>query len=127
MSVKAVSVLFFAWLLSSFVQGLVSNVYGGQDDLQTVLTLSAVKIRTLIFIPIPVPNIEFVGAVGRLLTWDHPWFAGNMQPVRWLTVLVITGAASYGFFTGILPVLLSAANQITNTIRALNPLSLFRG
>ena len=68
MSVKAVSVLFFAWLLSSFVQGLVSNVYGGQADLQTVLTLSAVKIRTLIFIPIPVPNIEFVSAVGRLLT-----------------------------------------------------------
>ena len=126
MTVKFVAVLFFAWLLSTFLLGLITLAFTGQSDLQTVLTLSAVKIRTLIFIPIPVPNIEYVSAVGRLLTWDYPWFAGNMQPIRWLTVLVISGAAGYGFFTGVLPVLLSAANQLTNAIRALNPISLLR-
>ncbi len=124
MTVKFVSVLMFGWLLMSFVQGLLNLAIGNQSDLSTVLTLSVIEMKTVIFIPIPVPNLGYIGAVGRLLTWDYEWFSGNMQVVRWLTVLVFTGAATYGFFTGVLPVLLNAVSQFINAARALNPLRL---
>ena len=126
MSVKFVSVLFFGWLLMTFVQGLLSGIYGGQSHLEVVLTLSVVEFKTFVFIPVPLPNLGFMAAAGHLLTWDYPWFEGNMQVVRWLTVLVVTGAASYGFVTGLLPVLLTATGQLVNAAGALNPIRLIR-
>lgn len=112
MSSRLFFVTAFAWLLSTWLQGLLADEVAGTSDIATVLSMQVIEIRTYATIPVPIPRIDWVSAVGRLLVWDYPWFQGGMEVVRWLIVLPLTAAVLWGMITGVLPVLISAAGQI---------------
>ena len=124
MSAKMYLWIAMLWVISIFVQGIVQGVLepGSETDLEVVLSLNVLNLNTSIMgIPVPLPNLEFVQSAWDLTTWNYSWFSGNGQLIR-LFILPIAGALAWGFITSVFPTLIAGLNALINFITGLRSL-----
>ena len=121
MSARLFMVVVFAWILAMVIQGAWDGFLTGESDLATVLSWQVVHFQEFIFVPIPVPNFDFFQAAGNLLAWNFGMYSGNMQYGMYFFALLFAGGAVWGFWTNLMPVVISAASAVVSLINALNP------
>ena len=112
MSGKMYAVVIFGWIMSTWMQSVVSTDTQVTSDLNTVLSMEIITMRSWAAFSVPIPNLGYVAAIARMMSWNYPWFHGQMQIVRAIILLPLSGVLIWGLLTGVMPVLLSASQQV---------------
>ena len=125
MTAKQFGWVTFSWLLLIFLAGAVDGTFYGGSDLHNVLSMSILEFKKVpgFDVSIPFPNTKFLSSTFTLASWQFNFFSGNMRFVGWFIGLTMMGSLAWGFFTGLLPVIVNAVGQFINAIDAINPFS----
>lgn len=60
----------------------------------------------------PLPNLSFFSDLASLLTWRFRFFQGDLNLLRWLVWLPLTGAVMWGLITQVVPTIMSSISWI---------------
>jgi len=102
---KMFSYLAFVWVLSTLICLVVEGSWFGSAERTVINDLSAftsLKIGGLV--PIPAPNLFFFRGLFRILLWDYSFYTGMFEIVRWIWMVVFTGAVVWGLAEKFAPV-----------------------
>ncbi len=65
---------------------MINRVLEGQfitaSDVSILNTMTIVKVVHIAFLPIPVPNLDFLYGIWHLVSWDYSYFGGNAQIIQ---------------------------------------------
>ena len=119
--------IMFVWVALTIIAGfLESSLVTTTDssDLGTIEQVIQLKVFRLTDFSLggfdmqaPIPNGAFWGSIAALATWDYRFFSGDMNIVRWIVWVPLTGATMFIAITRIGPVVLESIS----TVRRLLP------
>ena len=123
MSGKAFAWVVFSWAVLIFLDFLASGVMYGRTNLETVLSLQVFRMQDVLFVSVPVPQMEWLGSVWALATWNFSFYTGVGEWARFFLGLSMMGLLWWGLITNVFPTLISGVRAIISLIDAFNPLT----
>jgi len=102
---KMFSYFGFVWFLSTMICLIVEGSWFGAASRTVINDLSSfTTIDIAGLVPIPAPNLYFFRGVMRMFLWDYSFYTGMFEVIRWLWLVVFTGAVIWGVMEKFAPV-----------------------
>lgn len=96
---RTLSFMAFTWLMSTLICLVVEGSWVGTAEQTIINDLSAFTVLKIGgMVPIPAPNLYFFRGIFRLLLWDYSFYTGDFEIVRYIWLVVFTGAAVFELF-----------------------------
>lgn len=116
MNTRYLTAIAVHWVISTYLLALAGDTVHAGNHLDTVASLKILVIRELLFLKFPIPNIEYITAIGGLLTWDYPWWRhGVLSIMRYLLLLPVTITGGYYLVTQVGPRLIQMMMSLLQT------------
>lgn len=103
---KMFSFLAFVWITSTMICLIIEGSWFGATENTVINDLSIMntfKIGGLA--PLPVPSLYFFRGIFRILLWDYSFYTGDLAFLRYIWLVVFSGAAVWGITKQFVPVI----------------------
>lgn len=108
MPIKWLIIMAAVWIVGSIIGGTMSGTWFAGSETSTlnaVLTFQAFEIHQLWgIIPLPIPNMEWFGAIGDMIIWDFDIFEGEWALVRYIVLLPVSFGVGLGLILQVIQI-----------------------
>lgn len=121
MNIRLFGFLLFISFIFAILDSFISGATPQGSALANVLNTQIINIheQSLLFttVPVPLPNLGFIGSVLDLATLNFSFFSGPFVLMRLAIIVPMYGMLLYSMTLTIGPIIISAAAVIANLLR----------
>jgi len=123
--------LTISWIIMIVCHTIVQGTMADTTDLGVFFSMRIITFTEWLGIPLPWPNLDWFTSIWNLASGNFAFYYGNLQWLRFFIGLPMMGFLLWGFYTHILPTLITGVSALINFLTgiagALNPFRFFAG
>lgn len=85
-----------SWFLSTLICLIMQGTYFGSEQTNTIWDLSLYTPTLIADITVPVLNVNFLGSLWKILSWDYTFYTGQYEILRYFWLVTLTPGAVWG-------------------------------